>query len=191
MAMTLGGRAAEEVFFEKISTGAQNDLERVTKMAYNMIAIYGMNEKVGLVSFYDPNGEYAYQRPYSEKTAELIDLEARMMINESYARVKELLVSKKKEVAILAEELLKKELLFQSDLEGLIGKRPYDQKTTFEDYMDEGNDNKEKITSVEETPVIAEEIKPEEEKVEDVVEQETQTNDKIEQDEDINKSDIV
>jgi AFG3 family protein len=114
-----------------------------------------------------------------------------MMINESYARVKELLVSKKKEVAILAEELLKKELLFQSDLEGLIGKRPYDQKTTFEDYMDEGNDNKEKITSVEETPVIAEEIKPEEEKVEDVVEQETQTNDKIEQDEDINKSDIV
>jgi AFG3 family protein len=191
MAMTLGGRAAEEVFFEKISTGAQNDLERVTKMAYNMIAIYGMNEKVGQVSFYDPNGEYAYQRPYSEKTAELIDMEARLMINEAYERVKQLLISKKNEVAILAEELLKKELLFQSDLEGLIGKRPFDQKTTFEDFMDEGTDSNVKVTPALQEPIIAEDSKPVEEKVEDVAEIETQTNDKIEQDEDFNKPDIV
>jgi AFG3 family protein len=156
MAMTLGGRAAEEVFFNKISTGAQNDLERITKMAYNMIAIYGMNDKVGKVSFYDPNGEYSYQRPYSEKTAELIDHEARAMIEESYERVKNLLISKKKEVEILANELLKKELLFQSDLESLIGKRPFEHKTTFEDYMEEDEKAKE---SVEEKETVQAEIK--------------------------------
>ena len=73
MCMTLGGRAAEQIFFEKVSTGAQNDLERITKLAYGMITHYGMSKKVGQVSFNDPTGEYGYQRPYSEKTAELID----------------------------------------------------------------------------------------------------------------------
>jgi len=142
MCMTLGGRAAEDVFFGKVSTGAQNDLERITKMAYSMITIYGMNPKVGQVSFNDPTGEYGYQRPYSEKTAELIDQEARAMIDAAYERVKNLLTDKKEQVAILAEELLKKEILFQSDLEVLLGKRPFDNKTTYEDYME----NKEETT---------------------------------------------
>jgi AFG3 family protein len=136
MCMTLGGRAAEDIFFGKISTGAQNDLERITKMAYSMVTIYGMNERVGQVSFYDPNGEYAYQKPYSEKTSEMIDEEVRKLINEAYQKVKKLLIDKKKEVEILAEELLKKEILFQSDLEALIGRRPFDSKTTYESYME-------------------------------------------------------
>ncbi len=96
MCMTLGGRAAEQIFFNKISTGAQNDLERITKLAYNMIIMYGMNAKVGQVSFNDPTGEYGYHRPYSEKTAELIDNEVRAMINEAYQRTIDLLTDKRK-----------------------------------------------------------------------------------------------
>ncbi|MCK9480630.1 MAG: ATP-dependent zinc metalloprotease FtsH [Bacteroidia bacterium] len=136
MCMALGGRASEEVFFNEISTGAQNDLERVTKMAYNMVTIYGMSAKVGQVSFYDPTGEYAYQKPYSDTTAQLIDEEVRQIIESAYQKVKQLLTEKKKEIEILAEELLKKEILFQSDLEVLIGKRPFNTKTTYESYMD-------------------------------------------------------
>jgi hypothetical protein len=89
--MTLGGRIAEAIFFDKISTGAQNDLERITKLAYSMVTIYGMNEKVGHVSFHDPQGEYGYQRPYSEKTAELIDQEVRALIQKAYDVTKNLL----------------------------------------------------------------------------------------------------
>jgi AFG3 family protein len=136
MCMTLGGRAAEEIFFQKISTGAQNDLERITKMAYSMVTIYGMNNRIGQVSFYDPLGEYMYRRPYSEKTAEMIDEEVRKLIDDAFLRVKELLEAKRNEVTILAEELLKKEILFQSDLEKLIGPRPFDAKTTYESFMD-------------------------------------------------------
>ena len=128
MCMTLGGRAAEDIFFGKISTGAQNDLERITKMAYSMVTIYGMSEKVGNLSFYDPQGEYGYQKPYSEKTSELIDEEVRNIIAGAYARCKNLLTEKKEELKSVAEELLQKEILFQSDLERLIGKRPFDHK---------------------------------------------------------------
>ena len=128
MCMTLGGRAAEDIFFGKISTGAQNDLERITKMAYSMVTIYGMSEKVGNLSFYDPQGEYGYQKPYSEKTSELIDEEVRNIIAGAYARCKNLLTEKKEELKSVAEELLQKEILFQSDLERLIGKRPFDNK---------------------------------------------------------------
>ena len=128
MCMTLGGRAAEDIFFGKISTGAQNDLERITKMAYSMVTIYGMSEKVGNLSFYDPQGEYGYQKPYSEKTSELIDEEVRNIVAGAYNRCKNLLTDKKEELKAVAEELLQKEILFQSDLERLIGKRPFDQK---------------------------------------------------------------
>ena len=152
MCMTLGGRAAEDVFFGKISTGAQNDLERITKMAYSMVTIYGMNERVGQVSFYDPNGEYAYQKPYSEKTSEIIDEEVRKLIDGAYQKVRALLLGKKEQVRILAEELLKKEILFQSDLEALIGKRPFDTKTTYESFM-EGDSDKKDTTPVEEVAV--------------------------------------
>ena len=125
MVMTLGGRAAEQIFFEKVSTGAQNDLERITKLAYGMITHYGMSKKVGQVSFNDPTGEYGYQRPYSEKTAELIDEEVRSMIDEAYQRTIYLLTDKKKEVEAIAMELLTKEIIFKSDIERIIGPRPY------------------------------------------------------------------
>ena len=125
MVMTLGGRAAEQIFFEKVSTGAKNDLERITKLAYGMITHYGMSKKVGQVSFNDPTGEYGYQRPYSEKTAELIDEEVRSMIDEAYQRTIDLLTDKKKEVEAIAMELLTKEIIFKSDIERIIGPRPY------------------------------------------------------------------
>jgi cell division protease FtsH len=126
--MTLGGRASEEIFFGKISTGAQNDLQQVTRIAYSMITVYGMNEKVGNVSFYDPAAENSFTKPYSEETSRLIDDEVRKLIEDAYGKTKELLVEKKAQVEKLAEALLSKEVLFQSDVEALIGKRPYGEK---------------------------------------------------------------
>jgi cell division protease FtsH len=124
--MTLGGRAVEELVFGKISTGAQNDLQVITRMAYAMVTVYGMNEKVGNISFYDPNSEQSFTKPYSEETSKLIDDEVRKLIATAYIRTKNLLTEKMEQVTILAKELLKKEVLYQSDLERLIGKRPYD-----------------------------------------------------------------
>jgi cell division protease FtsH len=126
--MTLGGRASEEIFFGKISTGAQNDLQQVTRIAYSMITVYGMNEKVGNVSFYDPAAENSFTKPYSEETSRLIDDEVRKLIEDAYVKTKELLTEKKAQVEKLAEALLDKEVLFQSDVESLIGKRPYGEK---------------------------------------------------------------
>jgi cell division protease FtsH len=126
--MTLGGRASEEIFFSKISTGAQNDLQQITRTAYAMVTVYGMNEKVGNVSFYDPQTENSFTKPYSEETSKLIDEEVRKLIDEAYDRTKRLLTEKKGDVAKLAEALLDKEVLFQSDVEDLIGKRPFEEK---------------------------------------------------------------
>lgn len=126
--MTLGGRASEEIFFGKISTGAQNDLQQVTRIAYSMITVYGMNDKVGNVSFYDPAAENSFTKPYSEETSRLIDDEVRKLITDAYEKTKELLVEKRDKVEKLAEALLDKEVLFQSDVEALIGKRPYGEK---------------------------------------------------------------
>ncbi len=136
MCMTLGGRAAEEVVFGKISTGAQNDLERITKMAYGMVTVYGMNKRVGNVSFNDPQGEYGFGKPYSDRTAEIIDEEVRTIIDEAFNRTKKLLEERRDELEKVAQELLKKEIIFQSDLEELIGKRPFDTKTNYQEYMD-------------------------------------------------------
>lgn len=133
MCMTLGGRAAEEIIFGKISTGALSDLERVTKMAYSMVSVYGMNDKIGNVSFYDSKSDgYRMTKPYSETTAETIDEEVRKLVLSSYERTKNLLKSKVTELETLAKELLEKEILFQSDLEKLIGKRPFEKETTYE-----------------------------------------------------------
>jgi AFG3 family protein len=126
--MTLGGRASEDIFFGKISTGAQNDLQQITRIAYSMITVYGMNEKVGNVSFYDPAAENSFTKPYSEETSRLIDDEVRKLITDAYGKTKELLIEKKAQVEKLAEALLSKEVLFQSDVEALIGKRPYGEK---------------------------------------------------------------
>ena len=126
--MTLGGRASEDTYFNKISTGAQNDLQQITRIAYSMVTVYGMNDKVGNVSFYDPAQENQFTKPYSEETSKMIDEEVRKLIDKAYDRTKELLTEKSSQVHLLAEALLKKEVLFQSDVEALIGKRPYEEK---------------------------------------------------------------
>jgi len=128
LCMTLGGRASEEIFFKKISTGASNDLQQITKMAYAMVTVYGMNAKVGNISFYDPQQENMFTKPYSEETGKMIDEEVRKLVDDAYERTKELLIKHKQEVEILAKELLKTEVLFKSDVEALIGKRPYEEK---------------------------------------------------------------
>lgn len=125
---TLGGRAAEEIIFGKVSTGAQNDLQRVTQLAYAMVTIYGMNDKVGNVSFYDPQNDNPFNKPYSDDTAKVIDEEVRKIIDSCYKRTIELLKDKKNELEVIAQELLKKEILYRTDLETLIGLRPHDPK---------------------------------------------------------------
>ncbi len=124
--MTFGGRAAEIITFGKISTGAQSDLDQVTKMAYSMITVFGMNEKVGQVSFYGLSQDQFMQRPYSDHTAKLIDDEVRHLLDEQYDRAKGLLKKYRKELEILANALLEKEVLHKSDIIKLIGPRPYD-----------------------------------------------------------------
>jgi AFG3 family protein len=143
--MTLGGRASEELNFGKISTGAQNDLQQITRIAYSMVTVYGMNDKVGKVSFYDPAQENSFTKPYSEETSKLIDEEARKLIDKAYEYTKELLLSKTKEVKILAEALLQREVLFQSDVEALIGKRPYEEKRLLDVTEHEENHTKEVV----------------------------------------------
>lgn len=135
MCMTLGGRVAEDIVFNKISTGAQNDLERITKLSYAMVTIYGMNDKVGNVSFNDTQGEYQFNKPYSEKTSEMIDIEVRKQIDMAYQRTKQLLTDKREGLEKLAEKLLEKEILFQSDLEEILGKRPFDNRTTYDEFV--------------------------------------------------------
>ena len=126
--MTLGGRASEDIFFGKISTGASNDLQQITKIAYSMVTVYGMNDKIGNISFYDPAQENYFTKPYSEETGKMIDQEVRKLIDEAYVKTKALLTEKKGDVEKLAKELLKKEVLFKSDVEALIGKRPFEER---------------------------------------------------------------
>ncbi|HEX8377318.1 MAG TPA: ATP-dependent zinc metalloprotease FtsH [Pedobacter sp.] len=140
MCMTMGGRVAEDIIFGKISTGAQNDLERITKLSYAMITLYGMNEKVGNISFNDQQDQF--NKPYSEKTSELIDDEVRLLIRSVYDRTKGLLQEKHEGLEKLAQKLLEKEILFQSDLEEILGKRPFDNRTTYDEFVngdDTGN----------------------------------------------------
>ena len=145
MCMTLGGRVAEDLIFGKISTGAQNDLERITKLAYAMVTIYGMNDKVGNVSFNDTQGEYQFNKPYSEKTSELIDNEVRGQISEVYERTKQLLTDKREGLEKLANKLIEKEILFQSDLEEILGKRPFDNRTTYDEFVNGPESNQEPV----------------------------------------------
>ncbi|OUU01465.1 MAG: hypothetical protein CBB99_03715 [Bacteroidetes bacterium TMED39] len=127
MCMTLGGRAAEKIFFDKISTGAQNDLERITNMAYAMVTLYGMNEKIGNISFNPQTEAYAFDKPYSQNTAKLIDEEVRAIIDKAYKRTLQIIKNRKDQVEIIAQALLEKELLFKSDIEDLIGSRPFQE----------------------------------------------------------------
>ncbi|GGH09547.1 ATP-dependent zinc metalloprotease FtsH [Sphingobacterium alkalisoli] len=140
MSMTMGGRVAEDITFGRISTGAQNDLERITKLAYAMTAVYGMNSKVGNVSFRDSGAESQFQKPYSDQTAELIDEEVRILIASVYDRTKTLLLDKQEGLIKIAEKLLEKEILFQADLEEILGKRPFSNRTTYDEFVNGGAD---------------------------------------------------
>jgi len=124
--MTLGGRVAEELVFGDISTGAQNDLERTTQIVYAMISLYGMNKKVGPISFKELQNEYAMRAPYSEDTAHLIDDEARKLLAECYEKTRVLLHQYREKMDVVAEELLQKEILYKDDFVRILGERPYD-----------------------------------------------------------------
>ena len=140
MAMSLAGRASEQIFFGRITTGAQDDLQRVTKMAYSQIVTYGMNPRVGNVSFASPtdgNEQQQLQKPYSEETAQMIDVEVRALVDRAYNRALDLLNKHRDDAEKVAVALLEKEVLNRNDIVRLIGKRPFVEKNAYEDIMEE------------------------------------------------------
>jgi len=130
---TLGGRASEEVVFGKISTGALNDLEKVTKQVYAMVVYFGLNKEIGNVSYYDSTGqqEYSFSKPYSESTAQIIDTEVKKIVEKAYQRAIEILTENRGKLEELADILLKKEVIFREDLEAIFGKRPFEESHEF------------------------------------------------------------
>jgi len=148
MCMTLGGRAAEQIFFGKITTGAQDDLQKVTKSAYSQITQFGMNEAVGHVSFEQPQpGEMVFDKPFSEATAQLVDSEAKNLITGAMERTIDLLTQHKEEVIKVAERLLEKEVLDRADMIDLLGPRPFAEKSTYEEFV-EGTGGEEENTEL-------------------------------------------
>lgn len=131
MVSLLGGRAAEELVFGEVSTGALNDLERVTKQAYAMVVYYGLDKEIGNLSFYDSSGqsEYGFQKPFSEKTAEKIDAQIRTMVEEAYEKAKSLLKDNREKLDALAQILVEREVIFREDVEAIYGPRPWDAET--------------------------------------------------------------
>ncbi|MBK9283945.1 MAG: ATP-dependent zinc metalloprotease FtsH [Sphingobacteriaceae bacterium] len=129
MCAALGGRVAEEIAFGQVSTGALSDLEKITKQAYASIVYYGLNDKIGNISYYDSSGqsEYSFGKPYSENTAKSIDEEVKKMVDIAYARTKQILTVNKDKLTLLAEKLLEKEVIFKEDLEDIFGKRPFEK----------------------------------------------------------------
>ena len=154
MTAALGGRASEEVNFGKVSTGALNDLEKVTKQAYNMVVYFGLNDKIGNISYYDSTGqqEYSFHKPYSEKTAEIIDQEVRILVEDAYKRAVTLIGENRVNVEKLAERLLKKEVIFSEDLEEIFGKRQWEEKEIVEFYED-NNDSEVSLEKDDNNPV--------------------------------------
>lgn len=132
MTATLGGRAAEDVVFGKVSTGALNDLERVSKQAFAIVVYFGMNDKIGNVSYYDSSGqgEYNFQKPYSDDTAKLIDEEIQKLIENAYQRAKEIIIQNRPNLETLAHLLLEKEVIFREDVKVIFGERPFEEENT-------------------------------------------------------------
>ena len=130
MCATLGGRAAEQVIFGKISTGALSDLEKVTKQAYAMVGIYGLNDRIGNLSYYDSSGENQFQKPYSDETARTMDEEVSKLVEAAYQRALHLLTENREKLEELAQLLLDKEVIFKEDLERVLGVRPYVDRQT-------------------------------------------------------------
>lgn len=151
MCSALGGRAAEQIAFGKISTGALSDLEKVTKQAYAMVSVYGLNEKVGNISFYDPQGNNTFVKPYSEDTARTIDEEVSKMVEEQYQRALNLLEENKDKLESLAEKLLKSEVIFKEDLIAIFGKRPWDKEEEVKPETKEKTEENESKNSESET----------------------------------------
>lgn len=141
MCSALGGRAAEEIMFGKISTGALSDLEKVTKQAYAMVSIYGLSEKIGNISYYDPQGQSAFQKPYSEERATAIDQEVTRIIEEQYKRAIQILSENKDKLTQLAEKLLEKEVIFKDNLVEIFGKRQWDNEEIAEAIKEEIRDD--------------------------------------------------
>ena len=129
MCATMGGRAAEKVTFDRISTGALSDLEKVTRQARAMVTIYGLNDKIGNVTYYDSTGqsEYNFSKPYSEETAKVIDAEISLLIESQYQRAILILEENKDKLNQLADILIEKEVIFKDDLEAIFGKRTWDK----------------------------------------------------------------
>jgi cell division protease FtsH len=152
----LGGRAAEEIVFGKVSTGALSDLEKITKQAYAMVSIYGLNEKIGNISYYDSTGqsEYSLSKPYSNKTAEVIDDEVKLLIDKAYEHTKKILTENKEKLSKLAEQLLEKEVIFREDLEAIFGRRPFEKEGEQEFVKGISDSYKQKDTEINEAAVV-------------------------------------
>ncbi|VAW26188.1 Cell division protein FtsH [hydrothermal vent metagenome] len=147
MCAALGGRAAEEVVFGEISTGALNDLEKVTKQAYAMVAYYGLSERIGNLSYYDSSGqqEFTFGKPFSEKTNEIIDEEISKLVEKAYKHSKEILIEHRDELEALANRLLDKEVIFSEDLEEIFGKRPWGITLSIKDHLSAGKSHKKRL----------------------------------------------
>lgn len=163
MCAALGGRAAEEIIFGKVSTGALSDLEKITKQAYAMVTIYGLNDNIGNISFYDSTGQsdYSFSKPYSEKTAEKIDEEVKKMVDEAYSRTLKILTENKDKLTQLAEKLLEKEVIFRDDLELIFGKSKFAEELKEEKKVSKKNTTPKNGTVVEEKTEVVEEPKQE------------------------------
>lgn len=154
MCSALGGRAAEFVTFGKISTGALSDLEKVTKQAYAMVSIYGLNDKIGNISYYDSQGRDSFTKPYSDDTAKIIDEEVGKLIESQYQRAIQLLKDNEDKLKALAEKLLTSEVIFKEDLEVIFGKRQWDKEVLIE-----AKDPIEEVLAAEDSPISSEELK--------------------------------
>lgn len=135
MAMTLGGRVSEELHFDTVTSGASDDFKKVTRLASAMVTKFGMSKKIGYLFFEDETGQQQFQKPFSEETARNIDTEVRRIVDDAYKQCRDLLTEKKEQVGLVAEELLKKEMLVRDDLVRLLGPRPWGDRDEFNKYF--------------------------------------------------------